>query len=254
MKKIVLVLLAMAMLIAVPCLGFDGYDGDHAGQIPLCRNNKTGVIRFAPTKDVDTTSGVNYEPHCNTRLFWGTTIPIEEMIWINIQGPRHDAIGSWFGRAVPVSGQTICSPGEPGCPVPEEIVMVFTVNADGTFIATDSAFFFVGGTHTTAHGQWVQDSTSSIKAEFTLLQSMPTGVFIGGFKDLFSATVVGPDEMQGIIDKILYNYVSPSGGVIVDTDGFPMPNPLDPSAACSTTPGCTDLGQFSFIVRRVKVH
>jgi hypothetical protein len=42
-------LMAVFLLLAVtgPVLVFDGYDGDHAGQIPLCRNNKTGVIKFA---------------------------------------------------------------------------------------------------------------------------------------------------------------------------------------------------------------
>ena len=41
-----------------------------------------------------------------------------------------DAVGSWLGRAVPVPGETICPPGAPGCPVPPEIVMIFTVNAE----------------------------------------------------------------------------------------------------------------------------
>jgi len=85
MKKIVLLLLAMVMLIAVPCLAFDGYDG-HAGQIPLCQNNKTGALRVSPMKDIDPTTNVNYEPYCNTRFFYGTTTPVETLIWINIQG------------------------------------------------------------------------------------------------------------------------------------------------------------------------
>jgi len=83
MKTLMVVFLLLAM--AVPVLAFDGYDGDHAGQIPLCRNNNTGVIKFAPMKDIDpTTTGKNFEPYCNTRLLNG--IPTEEMIWINIQG------------------------------------------------------------------------------------------------------------------------------------------------------------------------
>jgi hypothetical protein len=59
-KKIVLVSLAMVMSIAVPCLAFQG----HEGQIPLCQNNKTGSFRFAPVKDIDlpsfTSNGVTY--------------------------------------------------------------------------------------------------------------------------------------------------------------------------------------------------
>jgi len=84
MKKILVVFLWL--IVATPILAFDGYDGDHAGQIPLCRNNKTGTIRFAPMKDIDTTTGANYEPYCNTQFLRGTTIPMEEMVWINIQG------------------------------------------------------------------------------------------------------------------------------------------------------------------------
>ncbi len=86
MKKIVLVLFATVTLIAVPCLGFDGYQG-HEGQIPLCQNNKTGVLRHAPVRDIDPTTNVTYEPYCNTKFFYRTTIPVETLMWINIQGP-----------------------------------------------------------------------------------------------------------------------------------------------------------------------
>jgi len=162
-----------------------------------------------------------------------------------------DAIGSWFGRAVP--GQTICPVGAPGCPVPKEIVMVFTVNADGTFIGIDSNIF-VGGNHTTAHGQWKFSGPRSITAAFTFLQSGPGDVFIGGFKNLFNATLTQPDRMEGNIDAYLYNYTNPAtGAVITDADGFPTPSPLAPPSACATTQGCTHLGQFSFKVRRVAV-
>ncbi len=163
----------------------------------------------------------------------------------------HDAIGSWFGRAVPQD--TICPPGAPGCPVPPEIVMIFTVNADGTFIGIDSNIF-AGGNHTTAHGEWERKGNRGIKAEFTLLQSSPAGIFIGGFKNLFTATVVNPDEMHGTIDAHLYNYTDAAGHAIVDADGFPTPSPLAPAGECGSTPGCTHLGTFSFIVKRVRVH
>jgi hypothetical protein len=88
MKKIVLTLLAVVMLIAVPCLGFDGYEG-HEGQIPLCQNNMTGALRFAPMKDVDTSTGVNYERYCNTayKYRFGKIIAYPEtLIWMGIQG------------------------------------------------------------------------------------------------------------------------------------------------------------------------
>ena len=162
------------------------------------------------------------------------------------------AVGSWFGRAVPVPGQTICPPG-PGCPVPPEIIMIFTVHRDGTFIGIDSNIF-AGGNHTTAHGQWERAGKRGIKAEFTLLQSSPEGVFIGGFKNLFNATLVNRDEMQGSIDARLYAYTDATGAALVEADGFPTPNPLAPASECGNTPGCTHLGAFSFTVRRVKVN
>ena len=78
MKKTALVLLAMVMLISIPCLAFDGYQG-HEGQIPICQNKKTGALRFAPMKDIDPTiKSLDYEPYCSTLS--------ETMIWMNIQG------------------------------------------------------------------------------------------------------------------------------------------------------------------------
>ena len=131
--------------------------------------------------------------------------------------------------------------------------MVFTVNDDGNFIGIDSNIF-AGGDHTTAHGQWVRNGNRSIKAEFTLLQSSPTGVFIGGFKNLFNATLVTHDEMEGGIDAHLYSYTDATGATVVDGAGFPTPSPLAPASECATTAGCTHLGEFSFVVRRVKVN
>jgi hypothetical protein len=62
MKTLMVVFLLLAM--AVPILAFDGYDSDHAGQIPLCRNNNTGIIKFAPMKDIDPiTTGKNFESY-----------------------------------------------------------------------------------------------------------------------------------------------------------------------------------------------
>jgi hypothetical protein len=104
-------------------MAFDGYDGDHAGQIPICRNNKTGVIRFAPMKDIDpTTTGKNFEPYCNTKYFYGTTTPIEELIWINIQGLKGDK-------------------GDPGPMGPNSVVAMYPIHQVlDTFIVSD----FVG--------------------------------------------------------------------------------------------------------------
>jgi hypothetical protein len=78
MKKIAFVWLAMVMLIALPCLAFDGFQG-HEGQIPLCQNNKTGALKFAPSKDIDKTPGLNYEPRCNEKT--------ETLIWVTLGPP-----------------------------------------------------------------------------------------------------------------------------------------------------------------------
>src|SRR5262245_20891074 len=130
----------------------------------------------------------------------------------------HDAIGSWFGRAIPQN--TICPAGSPGCPVPPEIVMIFTVNADGTFIGIDSNIF-AGGNHTTAHGQWERKGPKRIKAESTLLKPSPAGLFTAGFKNLFNATVINPDERPGRIDAHPYTYTTRTGAPIAAADASP---------------------------------
>jgi hypothetical protein len=166
---------------------------------------------------------------------------------------NRSAVGSWFGRAVPVPGKTLCPPGNLGCPVPAEIVMVFTVHADGTFIGIDSNIF-AGGNHSTAHGEWVATTQKQIKATFTLLQSAPVGTFIGGFKNLFEANVIDDDNMEGGINAFLYQYTDASGRTINDKDGFPTPSPLELPEACQPAKGCTPLGQFSFKVKRVSAY
>lgn len=166
-----------------------------------------------------------------------------------------DTVGSWFGRAVPVAGQTICTAGTPGCAVPKEIIMVFTIHADGTFIGIDSNIFS-GGSHSTAHGQWEQKAgdVNSIKATFTLLQSSPQGVFIGGFKNLFEAKVISKDEIEGGINAFLYSYTDSTGAAIVDSTGLPVPSPLGAPSSCITTTGCAYLGAFVFKAKRVTVQ
>ncbi|MCU1329643.1 MAG: hypothetical protein JWN34_5013 [Bryobacterales bacterium] len=52
---------------------------------------------------------------------------------------------------------------------------------------------------------------NSVKVTFTLLQSSPAGVFIGGFKNLFEATVVDPNTLDGKINAFLYHYTNEKG-------------------------------------------
>lgn len=98
MKKIVFVLLAMVMLIAVPCLAFDGFKG-HEGQIPYCQDKTKGKLRIAPVKDVDPTSNVDIEPVCKTT---------ETLIWVNPTGtqgpPGHSPVLTWSGDQIAIDG------------------------------------------------------------------------------------------------------------------------------------------------------
>ena len=169
----------------------------------------------------------------------------------------YDAVGSWFGRAIPKSGATICDPFDPKqspCPVPKEIVMAFTFQLGGTFIGIDSNIF-AGGSHSTAHGEWNGVWPNRIDATFTLLQSAPNGVFIGGFKNLFDATLVDRNSMEGQIDAYLYSYTDPATGVVhTDAEGFPTPSPLDPPALCDPGKGCLHMGIFTFKARRMTVQ
>ena len=163
------------------------------------------------------------------------------------------AVGSWFGRAIPTPGKTVCPPGSAGCAVPTEIIMAFTIMGDGNFIGIDSNIF-KGGTHTTAHGQWVSRGYGVVHATFTLLQE--TGnVFIGGFKNMFDATLSDANNMTGTIQAYLYLYTDANGNAVVDpATGLPTPNPLNPPSLCATTAGCVPLGQFTFIAQRVQVE
>jgi hypothetical protein len=131
--------------------------------------------------------------------------------------------------------------------------MVFTINADGTFIGIDSNIF-AGASHSTAHGQWASVWPWTIQATFTLLQQGPNGVFVGGFKNLFSAQLADSETMTGQIDAYLYSYTNADGSAIVGADGLPTPSPLDAPSLCGTTSGCQHLGIFTFKARRVSVQ
>jgi hypothetical protein len=118
--------------------------------------------------------------------------------------------------------------------------------------AIDSNIF--AALHTPAHGEWEPAGEKKIRAAFTLMQAAPPQ-FIGSFKNLFSATVINRDEMHGRLSAHLYLYMNPGTGLAnLDADGFPSPNPLAPTSQCGATPGCTALGSFSFVVRRVKIQ
>lgn len=168
-----------------------------------------------------------------------------------------DVIGSWFGRAVPVS--PFCEPRTEGCPVPHELVMLPTFFADGNFIGIDSQTFG-GGAHTTAHGSWTFRNFQGIAANWIFLQSGPGDVFIGGFRMRMHADVVTPDLITGKINAWFFPFTDVSdgiGSVILDpVTGNPDPDPLqdigpfiDDPADCNPAFGC--VGVFEFQMRRI---
>src|ERR1035438_5789804 len=103
-------------------------------------------------------------------LFLGLCSTMPAQIQELQQIKANPAVGSWLGRAIPIASTTLCPVGSANCPIPKEIIMLFTINADGTFVAIDSNIF-AGGNHTTAHGQWVPRGYGVVHATFSLLQS-----------------------------------------------------------------------------------
>lgn len=166
------------------------------------------------------------------------------------------AVGSWLGRAIPIPSTTSCTVGTPTCPIPSEIIMLFTIEQGGTFIAIDSNIF-KGANHTTAHGQWVSRSYGNVHATFSLLQQGPNGIFLGGFKNLFDGAMSDFNHMSGTLHAFLYLYTDANGNVIVGPDGLPSPNPLTNPTQCATTlpaNSCSHLADFSFVAQRIQVE
>jgi hypothetical protein len=128
--------------------------------------------------------------------------------------------------------------------------LAFSVHADGTIVSSDSTIFAQNAS--VAHGQWVSVPPTGIRATSTLLQSAPTGVFIGGLKLVMDATVAEHDKLEGTMTSFLYAYTDPAGRAIIGPDGLPTPSPLTPTDQCSAQPGCTRLGTFTFLAKRVK--
>jgi hypothetical protein len=165
-----------------------------------------------------------------------------------------DAVGSWFGRAVPVN--PFCAPGSQDCPVPKEIVMLPTFYADGNFVGIDSQTFG-GGAHTTAHGEWKLSGPDTVAANFVFLQSGAGNVFVGGFRMRLHGEMVSSNLMTGKINAFFFPFTDENGEVVLDPEtGYPSPDPLTPlgefiedPAACNPADGC--LGFFEFTLRRI---
>lgn len=166
---------------------------------------------------------------------------------------RQEFLGSWLGRATPVDPR--CEPGTEGCVIPKEIVMLFTVYADGTFVGIDSQTFG-GGLHTTAHGEWILTGSKSFEATFTFLQS-DNGNFVGAFRNRMRAESVDHHSLEGQINAWFFPFTDENGLVILDPEtGNFVPDPfqslgefITDSSQCRAEAGC--FGIFRFLVRRV---
>ncbi len=169
--------------------------------------------------------------------------------------PNNWAVGSWFGRAVPID--PFCEPGTVGCPVPPEVIMTPTFFADGVFMGSDSLAF--GAPRTAAHGQWIVTGDHQILATMVLLQGSPEGdAFVGAFRTRFTGEIVDRNRLEGFVDVYFFPFVDENGAAIIDPDtGFPIPDPLQSLGDVITNPaeclppvnGC--LAVLEYVVRRI---
>ncbi len=117
-------------------------------------------------------------------------------------------IGSWYGKAIPLSPET--------SPFPE-VIMTPTFFADGNVIANDS--HELTHPHATAHGSWVTTGLGTMRAVFVWMNLSAEGSngFEGTFKVVLNGRIstTDPDVMLGTLHAYLY----PVGL-----------NPLDPAA------------------------
>ena len=174
----------------------------------------------------------------------------------------HPALGSWFGRAVPIGP---CTPGTAGCQLPPELFMVLNIADDGNFIGNDSLTF--GALHTTAHGRWAPTSRTQITANYVVLAGGPSSAsgsavttpFFGAYRMRWLANSVDSDDMTGFVNVWFFPFVTSSGVANIDsTTWVPKPDPLadlgtfitDKNLSqCDPTKGC--VGVFTFKIRRV---
>ncbi len=185
-------------------------------------------------------------------------------------GRWHPALGSWFGRAVPIGP---CTPGTAGCPLPPELFMVLNISDDGNFIGNDSLAF--GALHTTAHGQWLPVTRSQITANYVVLAGSSafanpkpqadgtlavTTPFLGAFRMRWLANSVDTNNMEGFVNVWFFPFNDPAKGIanINPTTWVPIPDPLTDLgpfitdqnlSVCNPAQGC--LGVFKFKIRRV---
>lgn len=229
--------------------------------------------------------------------------------WINgtivVKAQEANPVGAWFGIARPCPAspetdspehaafcQTVCGtcPSIPGA-LPPEVPMMPTLLGDGTVLADDAGE--IGRYHTTAHGKWqTNTSTSTVQfagkqrfeATFFWLQSTPPTSQPGSLTDLvgqlggtccFSSSVRprfvtffdprDPDRMLGFIQPYFFPFVDPETGLVrvnppSSSDTFAgnhIPaTAVDPVGAA--LPPCSPangcLGTYHFVIRRIKAQ
>lgn len=224
---------------------------------------------------------------------------------LTVKADTPNPVGAWFGIARPCPAdpktdspdhaafcQTVCGtcPLIPGA-LPPEVPMMPTLLADTTVIADDAGE--IGRYHTTAHGKWQTNSSSSVvqlpgktrfEATFFWLQGFAPPSDPGSLADVvgqlggtccFAASVrprfvtffdeKDPDRMVGFIQPYIFPFVDPASGLVKvnpasagDTfSGNHIPaTGLD--AIGITLPPCTPqngcLATYHFVIRRIKAQ
>jgi len=224
---------------------------------------------------------------------------------LKVKADTPNPVGAWFGIARPCPAdpttdspdhaafcKTVCGdcPLIPGA-LPPEVPMMPTLLGDGTVLADDAGE--IGRYHTTAHGKWQTNASSSVvqvagktrfEATFFWLQGFAPQAAPGSLADVigqlggtccFAASVrprfvtffdpTDPDRMLGYIQPYIFPFVDPASGLVkvnpasaADTfagNHIPLTS-VDPFAGA--LPPCTPqngcLATYHFVIRRIKAQ
>ncbi len=128
----------------------------------------------------------------------------------------HPWVGSWFGMA-----QELCANGDATCPQ-ASLFMTPTIYADGNFIGNDD--FAIGGPpfgpHTTAHGQWIATSPTSITVDYVFMLPGTAATNVTALRFRWLATLTSPTTMQGYVN-IYFGPQLPLSWTALGTNNFP---------------------------------
>lgn len=210
---------------------------------------------------------------------------------VTVHADDPSPVGAWWGiaRPCPALGddaahaqlcQDICGacPNIPGA-LPPEVPMMPSILGDGNVVVNDAGSIAVF--HTTAQGQWAQDSDPTVlqiagrtryQASFVWLQGTPDELVVRGLRPAINRQFAGvarprfvtffdpktPDDMQGFIQPHFFPITDANGIVNVlpstttyESNHYPALNFLGPlPKGCDPSKGC--LGTFHFTIHRIK--